>query len=189
MAAGNHVNIHGRKGGRGIRPWLLIPKYLCVSVYLGSLVVIAALLGLGGGPMLDVDLAVRVIAVFVTIPAGLMSAAFGVLLLLQHPQAFLRMRWMQAKLLVVFLVLPGLELFGIWYYRGLVASHDTWENGQLSYFIWRDGDHELRWVLAIVLATIGVAISAIILGRLKPRLGQRVKTMAEQRAAGKGEAS
>lgn len=189
MAATKHINMHGRKGGRGIRPWLLIPKYLCVSVYFGSLVAMAVLLAMGDGPTFDVDLAIRAIGFFMTIPAGVLSAVFGVLLLLQHPQAFLRMRWMQAKLLVVSMVLPGLELCGIWYYRGLVASHDTWENGQLSYFIWRDGEHDLRWLLYIVVGTIVAAICAIVLGRLKPRLGQRVKTVAEQRAGQEGDVS
>lgn len=32
------VNQHGRKPGRGIRPWLLIPKVLAVGIYFGTVV-------------------------------------------------------------------------------------------------------------------------------------------------------
>lgn len=35
-------NIHGRRSGRGIRPYLLTPKLLAVSVYFGGLVIIIA---------------------------------------------------------------------------------------------------------------------------------------------------
>lgn len=38
------VNRYGRRGGRGVRPWILLPKVLCVSVYLGTLASIIAIL-------------------------------------------------------------------------------------------------------------------------------------------------
>ena len=33
----NYTNIHGRRGGRGWRPYLLIPKYLAIGANFGGL--------------------------------------------------------------------------------------------------------------------------------------------------------
>ena len=41
-------NIYGRKWGRGMRPWLLIPKYICVALILGGLGAVVTVLAGGG---------------------------------------------------------------------------------------------------------------------------------------------
>jgi len=38
-----YVNIYGRKGGRGVRPCLIVLKLVCVSAFLGGLMMLLAL--------------------------------------------------------------------------------------------------------------------------------------------------
>src|SRR5437870_5135224 len=33
-----YMNVRGRTGGRGGRPWLIVPKYLFVAIFVGGLV-------------------------------------------------------------------------------------------------------------------------------------------------------
>ncbi|MCC7203644.1 MAG: hypothetical protein IT441_01060 [Phycisphaeraceae bacterium] len=155
------TNIHGRKPGRGIRPWLLIPKVLCFATLLGGLI---AALGIAMSARPDdpasAQQAARTIAVIVhwtIIPGGAGAFLFGLLLLLQHPAVFLRLRWLQLKLVL----LPALILLHL-YTRHLNKSlpdHPATPGNLTS----------LRGML---LAAVLLTALIIFLGRHKPRLTQ-----------------
>ncbi len=171
-------NIHGRKGGRGLRPWLLIPKYLCVSVYFGSLAAIATLERICPPIIGDNTVAV---ALYLMFPAATLAGVLGIGLWLQHPKTFLRTRWFQLKMALVLIGLPAFELLAWWpVWRSWLQSpaftdgsgDNTWR-----YFIYvQRFDAPQQAGLVGALATL---VAIIILGRLKPRLGQRPKTLTK----------
>lgn len=148
------ANIHGRKWGRGFRPWLLLPKYLCVSLLLGGLfatLVLTPVMPDAGGADARWRLIGRIYR-YEIVPATLGSLVFGILLLLQHPRAFLRMRWMIVKLIMVLAVVPASHL---------QMSHEL----NLDYIV--------REYIAVKTVICLLAFGVItVLGRLKPRLGQ-----------------
>lgn len=91
-----HRNRHGRKPGRGLRPWLLIPKILSVAVVLGAFVAVAVLMHTRTAQNLEQWIALidMVITLFryVIVPGVISILLFGLLLLIQHRRVFLRMR-------------------------------------------------------------------------------------------------
>lgn len=113
-------NIHGRRGTRGIRPWLIAPKLLAVALYLGGLMAAAVVWLTGNWEQMDLADPARLALVqtvgrlfrLLIVPAVLVTIAFGVaLLLLQSPRILLRLRWLQVKLLMLLLTLPAAHLF------------------------------------------------------------------------------
>ena len=110
-----------RKAGRGFRPFLLIPKLIAVCVYFGATVSAAVLwhvfVGCQAIDSLDVAVlgqqieAVKLLIVFVAVPALLLALILGALLLLQHPKAMLKMRWVRVKLFLLFLGVPVFHVF------------------------------------------------------------------------------
>lgn len=155
-------NIHGRTGGRGLRPWLLIPKYLCVSFILGGLLAILVLCLTAWSFPAQTDqrtTAWRLIAPIFwvqVVPATALAILLGVALLALHFTAFIRMRWLLLKIPAVVLVVP----LSHWYFSNSVAAYRT---AGLSPAL-------LALPLALsLIAFIGIAT----LGRLKPRLGQK----------------
>ncbi|MCC7406554.1 MAG: hypothetical protein IT442_00675 [Phycisphaeraceae bacterium] len=152
------ANLHGRKPGRGIRPWLLIPKVLSFATLLGGLI---AALGIALSARQDdpasAQQAARTIAVIVhwtIIPGGAGAFLFGLLLLLQHPAVFLRLRWLQLKLVL----LPALILLHL-YTRHLNKSLP-------------DHPADLTALRGMLLAAVLLTALIIFLGRHKPRLTQ-----------------
>jgi len=157
------VNIHGRKPTRGLRPWLLIPKVLAVGFVFGSSIVEllvtnwarqSADFGDADYAARDLFLVKRFLTHFIEPAVGL-AALLGLWLFLQHPSVFLRQRWWQVKM-------------------GLLAATGAvsfWLAGRLEILgpgsppsLWRQVAWG-QWGL------IGLTISVIVLGRLKPRLG------------------
>jgi len=134
------TNKHGRQFTRGVRPFLLLPKVLCVAAYFGGLIA-----------MLLVDRPMRLHELLV-LPAGGGAVVFGALLLLAHRSVLIRMRWLQVKLLLVAVGLIGGH---VWYAAGGSIAANT---------------------VLLVNATL-----LIVLGRHKPRLGQDIATVYQQR--------
>lgn len=163
-------NRHRRKAGRGVRPWLLLPKVIAVAICLGgwtaTLAVCFLALGkakaTGEGVSDDLLAVMHVLIVYITVPALLAAIVFGLLLFLQHPRSFLRMRWLWVKLVILAVGVPTAHL--LMYHRfqavRLEAESTTAQWSALRHFTLG-----LAWVLA---GTIVV----VLLGRLKPRLGQ-----------------
>lgn len=152
------TNQYGRTWGRGIRPWILIPKYLAVSLLLGGLasVLVLALCSSGQGTA-NQDQArqlIRTLFRFLIIPATISSILLGIFLLLQHPRPFLRMRWLILKLILVALITPLSHAL-----LSRAIHHQIGMGPFLKY---------------PACALTGFVLISI-LGRLKPRLGQAYK--------------
>ncbi len=145
-------NKFGRKPGRGIRPWLLLPKVIAVGLYTGGLS--ASLLVWTATRSLQIT---SMLVEFLVIPALLLSLLFGLLLLLQHPGVFLRMRWLIAKLVALAILIPAAH-FCAFSRMALYRREPT-----------HAATHHLTGIFALTLAA---SIGLVILGRLKPRLGR-----------------
>lgn len=171
------VNKRGRKGGRGLRPWLLIPKVLAVGVYFGSVATCAVIylsrdVAQTGRVIEQVSWLMR----FMVVPALLTTATFGVLLLMQHPMVFLRLRWFQVKLAIV---LTGVPTGHFFMSSRLAAIRAGVADGAADI----PAAQQMGWGFVVLLC--GSAL-LVFMGRYKPRLGQNwAKTFASIRAAKK----
>ncbi len=163
---------HGRKGGRGLRPWLLIPKVICVAVFLGSYSSATLLWfyfrgGASAGTLWPIE-GVSLIFRWLVIPSLSATLLFGGLLLLQYPGVFIRRRWLQVKLLLVAVLLPilhfaarraFLEVKRGFLDDGLPFDHAAMQSPCLRFSV----------LLPAGLLTI---LLLVFMGRYKPRLDQ-----------------
>ena len=165
-----YVNKHGRKAGRGLRPWLLIPKVLAAGTYLGILVATAAMWfmengNIAAGAGMDQRQIVEFLSVmfrFVVVPVLLVALIFGVLLFLQHPMVFLRMRWLQLKLMLIVIFVPLSHFF-------MSSRLGILREACIEQKPWGGAENETSFGLIVVVL---VTMLIIFLGRQKPRLGQ-----------------
>jgi len=175
MAA--YVNKHGRRGGRGIRPYLLMPKVIGVALLLGGTVangVIAWSTDPAALQQLQYAAAmIRQITRWVVDPGLILAVIFGVLLLVQHPHIMLRMRWLQVKLAIVVVCLPPLMYLQVRMLHTM-QHHDPVTNSLTPAM----ATEYFRWLVCL---TAGVLVILILLGRHKPRLGQRPQSLAAQK--------
>lgn len=179
-APGEYRNVYGRRPGRGLRPWLLIPKCVCAAVFLGGL---ASLLVLGFRPpppanqddWLRLADVIRRAHTGLIVPALVGALALGVLLALAHPFVFIRMRWLQTKLALIAVCVPALHVYMSHRsiaLRAAIARKDFANATLLREQLFHGA-----------LAVIAFALAVIILGRLKPRLGQNfARTLTRPRA-------
>lgn len=171
------TNKHGRKPGRGLRPWVLIPKILSVGAVFGGFLAVAALLH-SSDPQTpeqwhSLIRSVEVLFLRLIVPAVFCVLTFGFLLLLMHWRAFLAMRWIWTKFVLLILALPPLHLTGRWL---IGQARLALEAGDLE----RVSSVMGNFTLTVDLAVLAVALVAGF-SRHKPRLGQRPKTVAQQR--------
>ena len=162
------VNRFGRKPGRGIRPWLLLPKVIAICIYVGGLASVLGMLIASGFASMDVsdarrELVLNVVSrlmVFLVVPALLIAMMMGIALFCQHPKEFSRMRWWRLKMLLLFVVIPTSHFFCRSRFTLLRDASDRIVSTSLA--------HQLMWGLAGALAG---SVLIFILGRIKPRLG------------------
>jgi len=164
-----YQNKHGRKGGRGIRHWLLIPKLVCISVTLGGFTAVEALIR---SASLEtpadwrtlVDTVGRIFR-FAIVPGVLGVLLFGALLWWQHPKVFWQQRWFKVKLAALVVALPALHLSARSTLEKVRHEIDGGSpegpTGLLDFFA-------LHVEVAIV-----ALVAVIVLGRVKPRLGRK----------------
>lgn len=175
-AMAERTNIHGRKPGRGVRPWLLIPKVLAVAVGFGGTA--AAILMFASMPadhraIVTQALAIGRVLDWLVMPAAVAAALLGALLVIVHGTVLLRMRWMQVKLVVVFVALPALTRAGsgqaAWLVQADPAMNSAYPGAAVG--------------LGLLAVSGGLVCWAVViwLGRHKPRLGQSVATVYQQR--------
>lgn len=155
MAA--YKNIHGRKWGRGLRPWLLIPKYFAVAILVGGLFALGVLAIASTFATTEAQsrgnwMLVRSVFRYQVIPAAAAAVVLGVLLLMQHRREFLRMRWMRTKLALIIIAVP---LMHFWLRSKVIASSSQAE------------------LLPAILTALALFALIAVIGRLKPRLWQR----------------
>jgi len=171
--------MHGRHPGRGIRPWLLIPKVLAVAALFGGFLSASVILHTSNPktPEQWTQLIETVSHLFIRliVPAVLSVIVLGLALLLQHPRVFLMRRWVQVKLLLLLVALPPLHLTA----RGLLhQARLALEDGQLD----RTAQLLGRFTLAVDIAVVAVAV-VVFIGRHKPRLGQHPKPPSPPRTS------
>lgn len=136
-----------------------MPKLICVCVALGALVTGLVLWVTAPVPQREDLLEVehRIFA-SVMVPAICGAMFFGLLLLLQHPRVFIRLRWLQIKLAVVAIFLPVVHV-GVTTQFAALINPDNKDDNAATLVTW----------LGIAVIT---QLLLIILGRQKPRLGQ-----------------
>ncbi len=168
------MNKHGRKPGRGLRPWLLISKLIGVAMYVGGLAAVTTILLAGGertaAQWADVMADVARVFDWVIIPGISTAVALGVGLVLMHGKVMLRMRWLQAKLGLAVVCIPTLHILG----------HETME--QIEEVVRIGEPHTphglIEKFVVIVIAGLVFGLLMLWLGRHKPRLGQRFGSRA-----------
>ncbi|MFA7237479.1 MAG: hypothetical protein WC058_11500 [Phycisphaeraceae bacterium] len=143
-----YINRHGRKPGRGLRPWLLIPKVLAVCCYFGSLVSMLAVWLVTPRSSSPPMGSILVIDNYITIPSLLIAMLLGFALVIHHGPVLLRMRWLQCKILLAV---------------SLLFIHFQLEMSFLP-----------RTPLKPLILALVAAMLIIWLGRHKPRLGQNI---------------
>lgn len=163
-------NRYGRRPGRGWRPWLLLPKVMAVQLYIGGLA--AAITVWFGSGFSGLDKAdpqrlwtinvVSRLMVWLVVPALLLALALGAGLFLQHPRQFIRMRWLLVKLASLAVLIPSAHLFLSSRLALLREAfmHQATDDRAASQFGWG--------LVAVLIGSLWV----VVLGRLKPRLGQ-----------------
>jgi hypothetical protein len=167
-----YQNVYGRKPGRGIRPYVILPKYVFVSIFVGGLFSMLVQGFLLPTPDQTEDWRRREWLltnsyVFVIVPGLLGGMITGLVLLFTHFSVFIRMRWLQVKLVLIAICVPTLHF----YMRGkaqelhAVLARGTAEDLQTAAALWSD----LR---GGTIASIAFALMIVFLGRIKPRLGQ-----------------
>lgn len=164
-------NIYGRRPGRGLRPYLIVLKILSVACFFGGLMAVLAGVLLGAEPQ-DVDgwrqqvSVVHRIYSYVIIPGVAAALVLGTLLFSTIWQAMIRMRWFVVKMVLVLLAVPALHLY---LRMRMLALKATLAQPHPDLSSAADLRDEL---IAGTLLAIAFAVAAIILGRVKPRLGQ-----------------
>lgn len=161
-----------RKPGRGFRPYLLIPKVWTIGVYFGAMFCAAVLWyqWFGLKPMEEIDaqmlmqqvLTIRLLMVHVGVPALVITMVLGVLLWLEHPKTFLKLRWLRVKLLGIGIGVPG---FHVLMASRLYHFREALESGTI------DASLKSQLSLGFLLLLVWSAL-IIWLGRHKPRLWQ-----------------
>lgn len=170
----DYVNKHGRKPGRGLRPWLLIPKVLSVAALFGGFLAASVLLHTHHptthAQWADLIESVGTLFTRLIVPAVFCVVILGILLLLQHWRVFLAQRWMQLKLLLLLLAVPPLHLTGRWL---IGQARLALADGDLDRVAELMGRFTLTADLAI--AALGLVM---VIGRHKPRLGKPPRSRA-----------
>ena len=163
----DYRNKHGRKPGRGLRPWLLLPKLFGIATYFGGLVCALALLcTVNMNDAIERSLLIHFLGnmfVFAIVPGLIVAMLMGALLLWHHGKPVWQMRWLRVKLTVVAVSTPLFHLLG----RSLLhaaaqATDDAVSIAALERF---------RLLVLSAVVVTGVIIG---MGRHKPRLGQQL---------------
>lgn len=179
------TNRFGRKGGRGLRPWLLMPKIVAIAVLLGGLVAIAVLIETSPRQTHDENQAVyaHVMRLFqwMVVPGALVAMACGVGLAAMHGTVMFTRRWMVVKLCVI--VVGGALLWV------LLSFHLDHIGREMSVGD-PDGPRGPWGMLALLCEVAAVGLVGIIwLGRHKPRLGQPIRPRQTSKPTPSGESS
>lgn len=166
------VNVYGRRPGRGLRPWLLLPKLVAVGMLLGGLAASVVLCGHVSGRMVDgtyatlplwsVDL-LRLFFLTLVVPGAALAMLFGVLLTWMHgPGLMLRQRWLQVKLLFLALAAPTGHIMMVMLLARARAAAEAGAS---------DPQPIQQFGIMAMMVLAGVIVLAT-LGRHKPRFGQ-----------------
>lgn len=169
-----------------MRPWLLVPKVLAVALMFGglgaSVVVCEVASGwfatLPGAEALErAAVLLRALYVYLVVPALVAAMVLGGWLLALHGRVLLRQRWVQVKLALLAVTVPSGHAVMSARLEAMreAAAQGLRDPAPLEAF--RDGAMALVVIFAVVM----------VLGRVKPRLGQN-PAKAYRGGAGRGDA-
>lgn len=163
-------NQFGRKPGRGWRPWLILPKSLAVSLFVGGLVATAVFfhgirLPENATPALQ-DLRrlamLRTLFLTTVVPGASACLLLGLLLTLGHGRAFIRLRWWQIKTAMAIVGMAGAHF---WMASRLEMLADAWRRERVA--------QDIQNQLAVGFVVVGLlAVALVWLGRIKPNFRQ-----------------
>ena len=174
-----------------MRPFLLIPKIISICAIWGVLAACALLIlcapesahRSATGYLTDTHQLLTQLSHLnniLIIPALILANIFGLLLFLDEPRIFIRLRWLQAKMLLILLAYPPLfaflhaKLFDV---RSLIAT--ALNNNSAEQTVSRL-QHDLQIINLSIFTALILTTLIIILGRHKPKLGQNwAKTYAK----------
>lgn len=165
-----HINIHGRRWGRGLRPYLIIVKLVCVSGFLGGLTALLALVFLGPPPedarhWQEMALWIHRAYVRLILPS-LWGAMFtGILLLIPIWKYIVRMRWFVLKLVII--ASFALPMHLLMRACTLILQGEVAEPIDLT-----KAARTLDMLYIGTGMTLLFGLVLLVLGRIKPRLGQ-----------------
>ena len=174
-----HENIYGRRGGRGIRPYLLVAKTVFVAAFIGGLVSVLVLVLLPPLPATDearrlyADALHRAYA-WVVIPSLVGAMMCGLALLASFWRVAIRLRWLQVKGLLLVVCVPLLHSF---------MRHRSQTLQEMLAADQPDGQVLATYrdqILAGTIVVLAFGILTAVLGRVKPRLGQRYAVTAKE---------
>lgn len=182
VRVGKYRNIHGRRAGRGLRPWLLIPKIIAVIMLLGGLAAAAVLLRPGqtftlAGLADRVD-AVAAIFHWLVIPGSTAAILLGVALIITNePRVLLRLRWVQVKLVILVVALPALHIVMRQQLSWLRQEAAAVQGASLASpspapAVVVGPPAQMSWMFVSAVLGIAAVLLVLCLSRLKPMLGQ-----------------
>jgi hypothetical protein len=172
-----------RRRGRGLRPWLIQAKFLGLVGVLGAAAALGAM-GVGVAPPTSMEgwllLREAMRSIFWPCFFGgiILTSLAGVALWLQHPREFTRMRWFRVKALLLAIGLPSLHL---WSRGRITAFYEAIDEARVEELpaLW----HAATTAFLVALAVLfGISV----IGRVKPRLGERVGWRATKRRSDEG---
>lgn len=177
-----YTNVHGRRWGRGLRPYLLAVKLLGVCGLVGGLAFLAFVQAAGepgdtveGWPGRVAE-AHRAFGRLI-LPGLALAAAAGIALWASIWRAMIRMRWFRVKMAVLLIGGPGLHLL----LRSTLLELSATVAGDGSIDAGRARTLYATLIAGVALALVW-AVGLMILGRIKPRLGQDIgRTLAGSR--------
>jgi uncharacterized membrane protein len=155
---------------RTVRPWLLAAKVIAVALYVGGLAAVTFVWVGSGYNALPVDDPRRTwlinlvgrMMVFFVVPMLIVAMLLGVALLRQRPRAFLRTRWLRAKLVILLVMIPAGHFWCRAQTLKLRADATPIEAHARA----------ARSLSAGLVGTLAGSITVVVIGRLKPRFGQ-----------------
>ena len=165
-----YPNVHGRRGGRGLRPILIVLKLICVAAFVGGLIVLLAAVIAAPPPASPEDWQQRADLISRTfrraiVPGVTGAEIAGILLFSSIWRTLLRMRWFQVKIVLVAVCMPALHLF--------MSGRSEKLHAILSATADPASAAEVHGhLLTGAVFALGLGIVLLVLGRIKPRLGQ-----------------
>jgi len=173
MTAGackDYGNIYGRKGGRGGRPYFIVIKLICVTGFLGGLMTLLTLMLVGPSPASRQEWQARTDLIstafrWIIIPGVTGAEIAGLILLASVWRILIRMRWLMVKAVLILVCMPSFHL--------LLSSRSENLHAMVSAGADLPAAAAIHaQMLAGSAAALAVGIIILILGRIKPRLGQ-----------------
>ncbi|QDU33831.1 hypothetical protein KS4_18890 [Poriferisphaera corsica] len=166
-----------------MRPFFLIPKIISICAIWGVLAACALLILCAPDFAHKTESAylnaihqlltqITQLNNYLIIPALILANVFGLLLFLDEPRIFIRLRWLQAKMLLIILIYPALFAFlssKLFHARSTITT--ALANNSLEFAVGLT-QKNLQVINLTIFTVLVMTTVIIILGRHKPKLGQ-----------------